>query len=121
MTGCTVTYCRPNLDPSPSAKLKAKAKAKPKAAPAAEEARYVGCFSSETFFIDKKYEGGSTGANYNLALHHAKVNRKKYFAIARGGDDGHSFAFSAIKDKSRGDMTEGTVIEITRDVLHSIL
>lgn len=103
-----LTPSRPNLDPTVAAKLtKTKPKASSKQAPATEEAKYVGCFSSETFFVDKKYEGGSTGANYNLALHNAKVNRKKYFAIARGGEDGHSFAFSALKDKSRGDMHDG--------------
>ena len=46
------------------------------------------------------------GANYNIALHHAKTNHKKYFAIARGGEDGHAFAFSAI-DNSRGTMQGG--------------
>lgn len=47
------------------------------------------------------YSGGSTGANYNIALHHAKTARKKYFAVARGGGDGHSFAFSSL-DLSKG-------------------
>ena len=54
-------------------KSKSKAASKSSSSAGGEEAKYVGCFSSETFFIDKKYEGGSTGANYNLALHHAKV------------------------------------------------
>lgn len=66
-----------------------------------EEARYVGCFASEVSFVDRVYNGGSTGANYNLALHHAKTSKKKYFAVARGGGDGHAFAFSAI-DGSKG-------------------
>jgi dolichyl-diphosphooligosaccharide--protein glycosyltransferase len=53
-----------------------------------DEANYVGCYVSEGSFKDKIYDGGSTGANYNLALHHAKINNKRYFAVARGGGDG---------------------------------
>jgi dolichyl-diphosphooligosaccharide--protein glycosyltransferase len=74
--------------------------------PPAEEARFVGCFASETMFNDKVYNGGTTGANYNLALHHAKTARKKYFAVARGGGDGHSFSFGQL-DTSRGMMNSG--------------
>lgn len=74
--------------------------------PPAEEARFVGCFASESMFGDKVYNGGSTGANYNLALHHAKTSRKRYFATARGGGDGHSFAFNQL-DTSRGSMNGG--------------
>ena len=62
-----------------------------------DETKYIGCFSSESMFSrDKIYDGGSTGANYNVALYHAKTNRKKYFAIARLGNDGHAFAFDAL-------------------------
>lgn len=61
-----------------------------------DDGRYVGCFGSENAFIDKTYMGGSTGANYGLALHHAKSIKKRYFAIARGGGDGHSFAFNSL-------------------------
>jgi dolichyl-diphosphooligosaccharide--protein glycosyltransferase len=57
-------------------------------------------------FIDRIYEGGSTGANFNLALYHAKTMHKKYFAIGRGGSDGHAFAFSTL-DTSRGTMQGG--------------
>ena len=46
-------------------------------APPQEEARYVGCYASEVSFLDRVYNGGSTGANYNLALHHAKTSHKK--------------------------------------------
>ena len=59
-------------------------------------ASYVGCYGSENYFIDKIYEGGSSGANYNLALHNAVSKKKKYFAIAKGGADGHAFAFSSL-------------------------
>ena len=71
-----------------------------------DEATYVGCYASEASFLDKVYSGGSTGANYNIALHHAKTNGKRYFAVSRGGPDGHSFAFNAI-DSSRGQMQGG--------------
>ncbi len=56
--------------------------------------------------VDRVYNGGSTGANYNLALHHAKTARKKYFAIARGGGDGHAFAFSSL-DLGKGGFISG--------------
>ena len=74
--------------------------------PPQEEARYVRCLSSEASFVDKVYSGGSTGANYNLALHHAKSSRKRYFAVARGEGDGHAFAFSNI-DLSKGQAMQG--------------
>lgn len=38
----------------------------------AEDAKYLGCFSSESFFGGKEYVGGASGANYNLMYHHAK-------------------------------------------------
>lgn len=63
---------------------------------AVEESRYVGCFVSEGAFGDRIYEGGGTGANHNLALYHAKVNGKRYFAVARAVGDGHAFAFDEI-------------------------
>lgn len=59
----------------------------------------MGCFGSENAFVDRVYNGGTTGANYNLALHHAKTARKRYFAVARGGGDGHSFAFTTLDSK----------------------
>lgn len=55
---------------------------------------YIGCVSSEAFLsADKIYGGGTTGAHFNLAKHHAVTNKKKYFAVARAGADGHSFSF----------------------------
>lgn len=71
-----------------------------------EEAVYVGCYASEATFLDKVYSGGSTGANYNIALHHAKTNNKRFFAVARGGPDGHSFAFNQI-DSSHAQLKGG--------------
>lgn len=95
------------MNPTPSAKKVKKATPKSsEAEKAVEETKYLGCFASETMLIDRIYEGGSTGANYNLALYHAKANKKKYFAIARGGNDGHSFSFSKL-DTSKGNMNSG--------------
>lgn len=37
-----------------------------------EDAKYLGCYSSESFFGGKGYIGGASGANYNLIYHHAK-------------------------------------------------
>jgi dolichyl-diphosphooligosaccharide--protein glycosyltransferase len=68
------------------------------------KAKYVGCFTSEDFFSeDKIYAGGSTGARFKLAKHHAAANKKKYFAVARAYSDGHSFAFDEllVKDPDR--------------------
>lgn len=45
--------------------------------PKAEDARYLGCFSSETFFGGKEYVGGASGANYNLLYYHAKQVRQR--------------------------------------------
>jgi dolichyl-diphosphooligosaccharide--protein glycosyltransferase len=67
----------------------------------------VGCYASETSFLDRVYDGGSTGANYNIALHHAKTAGKKYFAVARNGGDGHSFAFSALAGDGKPNMHGG--------------
>ena len=44
---------------------------------ASDEARYVGCYASEVSFLDRVYNGGTNGANYNLALDHAKNSNKK--------------------------------------------
>ena len=74
--------------------------------PPPEETKFLGCYGGEVSFIERIYDGGSSGANYNLALHHAKTNRKRYFAIARGGSDGHSFSFSSL-DTSKGTLNSG--------------
>lgn len=104
-------FTRPNFETSKLGEKKIKprkaakeASTKEKEVP--EEAVYVGCYATEASFLDKVYSGGSTGANYNIALHHAKTNNKRYFAVARGGPDGHSFAFSNI-DNSRGQLQGG--------------
>jgi len=100
---------RPNLEATPSASGKKSSKVEKEAPSTGSDAKYVGCFISEASFLDKVYEGGSSGANFNLALYHAKTNRKKYFAVARNGGDGHSFAFNQLKegDKSRGNTQGG--------------
>ena len=101
-------FCRPTFD---AAAKKAKAK-KSTQKDAVEDdriednGRFLGCVGSESAFIDKVYMGGSTGANYGLALHHAKTSKKKYFAVARGGGDGHSFAFNSL-DTSKPMMNGG--------------
>eukprot|EP01038_Epipyxis_sp_PR26KG_P014595 gene14595-19601_t len=103
---------RPNFDATvsvgttPKKKKVSKKSQSTEEKPAGEEAKYVGCYASEVLFNDRVYNGGSTGANYNLALHHAKTSHKKYFALARGGGDGHAFAFSSL-DNSRGTMQGG--------------
>ena len=72
------------------------------------DTRYVGCYTSESFFVDKVYDGGSTGANYNLALHYAMVSNKRYFAMSRTNSDGHSFAFSQLAEGyPRGNTRQG--------------
>ena len=68
------------------------------------------------FSRDKIYDGGTTGANYNIALYHAKSNKKKYFAIARLGSDGHAFAFDALM-RPEGDMRGADCERPCEDVL----
>lgn len=59
--------------------------------------RFVGCFASERSFSDDRvYAGAATGAAHELAQHHAVAHGLKYFAIARGGADGHVFAFDRL-------------------------
>jgi hypothetical protein len=103
--------CRPEFDAIPTGLKKSSSSSRKKASTssdtseassAPEETRFLGCYGSESLFLDKIYNGGSTGANYNLALHHAKSSKKRYFAVARGGQDGHAFAFSAFDSKASG-------------------
>eukprot|EP00606_Chrysophyceae_sp_TOSAG23-5_P000957 GSChrysophyteH2.ASY1.ANO1.414.1 assembled CDS len=94
---------RSNMEATPGAKKvssKGKKNKKPKK-PKKNEAQYIGCFVSEDSFSQKEYEGGSTGSSYALALHHAKTKGKRFFAIARGQNDGHSFAFDMIDPKGQ--------------------
>jgi hypothetical protein len=100
---------RPTFDPvTAAAKKKSKkaAAAVPEEKASEDNTKFLGCVGSESAFIDKVYSGGSTGANHGLALHHAKTSKKRYFAIARGGGDGHSFAFSQL-DASKGFINNG--------------
>lgn len=100
-------FYRPNFDSAPQQKTKkAKKPASAKKSEDREEAKFVGCFGSESSLVDRVYNGGSTGANYNLALMHAKSNNKRYFAVARGAEDGHAFAFSTL-DASKGALQGG--------------
>lgn len=74
-------------------------------------AKFVGCFTSESFFDkDRLYAGGPTGANFEMSLYFAKMHNKNYFANARAGDNGHSFAFDKLvlknKDHKNGDVTK---------------
>ncbi|CAK4082482.1 unnamed protein product [Aphanomyces euteiches] len=58
------------------------------------QTRFRGCVVGETMLgADRIYSGGATGANYRLALSHATTHHKRFFAIARVGDEGHAFAF----------------------------
>lgn len=79
------------------------------------DVRYVGCFNGEgSFPSNKQYMGGATGANFNLARQGAQSRGKRYFAIARNGDDGHSFAFDSpplIKPDGRGPGCERTCLD----------
>ena len=81
---------RPNLEPTATAAKKKKTSSSSKKKGGAQqvidepvdEARFVGCFMSETSFSsDKIYEGGTTGANYGLALHHAKTTGKRELLV----------------------------------------
>eukprot|EP00596_Hydrurales_sp_CCMP1899_P008575 CAMPEP_0119034536 /NCGR_PEP_ID=MMETSP1177-20130426/1514_1 /TAXON_ID=2985 /ORGANISM="Ochromonas sp, Strain CCMP1899" /LENGTH=359 /DNA_ID=CAMNT_0006992017 /DNA_START=1607 /DNA_END=2686 /DNA_ORIENTATION=- len=100
---------RPNLEPVLNSKKVKKSSKKSDVVdtPIVDEGRYVGCFASESSFADRVYGGGSTGANYGLALHQAKTSGKRYFAIARAGSDGHSFSFTKLNDSPRGNMQGG--------------
>ncbi|KAF0720808.1 Aste57867_3 [Aphanomyces stellatus] len=62
-----------------------------------DHTRFVGCVTGEDMLAhDRVYSGGATGANYHLALHHAKASQKRYMAIARVGNEGHAFAFDKL-------------------------
>jgi dolichyl-diphosphooligosaccharide--protein glycosyltransferase len=72
---------RPNVDPIPGMKKKSYKKSNKRKAdkpsttttkPKEKKeptATYVGCYGSENYFIDKTYEGGSTGNNCNYYYH----------------------------------------------------
>ena len=63
---------------------------------------FVGCFESESHLpTEKKYAGGATGANIGQALSAARESGKQYFAMARAGDDGHSFLFDDAPDMTK--------------------
>jgi dolichyl-diphosphooligosaccharide--protein glycosyltransferase len=61
--------------------------------------RFVGCFGGEVMFgPDRVYGGGSAGAAIRYALAQAKAGQFRYLAIARAGQDGHSFYFNSLAD-----------------------
>jgi dolichyl-diphosphooligosaccharide---protein glycosyltransferase len=89
---------QPNVEPTTALK---KARLQDAASAGAdvsnEKTHFVGCVTGEDMLgNDRVYSGGASGANYNLALHHAKAQNKKYFAISRVGGEGHAFAFNKL-------------------------
>lgn len=63
----------------------------------AEKTHFLGCVTGEDMLgNDRVYSGGPSGANYKLALHHAKAKNKRYFAMSRVGGEGHAFAFNKL-------------------------
>ncbi|CAM9443152.1 unnamed protein product [Discosporangium mesarthrocarpum] len=103
---------RPTIDPTEGAlkqALSQKANARdPSAVPSTEDARYLGCFSSENFFGGKEYVGGASGANYRLIYHYARQSKKRYFAVAKAAADGHAFVFDYLEPRAKrdGDMKD---------------
>lgn len=85
-----------NVEPIGSAKIDSRSSSKSKAADITKEkTRFLGCVTGEDMLgADRVYNGGVSGANYRLALHHAVSKNKKYFAISRVGGEGHAFAFN---------------------------
>ncbi|KAF0714662.1 Aste57867_3762 [Aphanomyces stellatus] len=67
--------------------------------------KLVGCYGTELSFEDKKYIGGQSGAFFGHAVFHAVEEKAKYFAIARGDQDGHSFVFNKLL-KNKGKWTD---------------
>jgi len=73
-----------------------------KAAEKGQPLKVVGCVSSESDLGDKKeYGGGVAGASIQLAASQAQEKKKKYMAIARVAEDGHSFYFNNDVTKSK--------------------
>lgn len=59
--------------------------------------KYIGCYTDEDkFSSDRRYMGGLSGANFEMAKQDAIRTNKKYFAIARADTDGHSFVFNKL-------------------------
>jgi dolichyl-diphosphooligosaccharide--protein glycosyltransferase len=68
--------------------------------------KMIGCYANEKRLgADKVYGGGAGGASITLARNFAWENNKKYVAIARVGEDGHSFAFNSM-DTSHPTMSD---------------
>ena len=70
----------------------------------------LAAITTEDAFQDKEYNGGATGANFNLAVHFARSANKRFFAVARGGPDGHAFAFNSLDTelvREKGSLAQG--------------
>lgn len=64
--------------------------------------KYVGCYAQEDDLpTNKKYGGGESGAMLKSAVEFAFYEQKKYVAIARVENDGHSFAMDRKPPKSK--------------------
>lgn len=92
---------QPNVEPTPDvAKVRSKSAQSTVKSVEKEKTRFLGCVTEESMLGDDKiYSGGSSGANYQLALHHAVAKKKKYFAISRVATEGHAFAFDTFNQK----------------------
>ena len=91
-----------NRVPTGSAPTEVRRKQRQAAAPGSgnkgPQPRFRGCVGSEASFGGEKvYAGSTTGAYLSLARHHAVANKKKFFAVARLGGDGHAFAFDRLE------------------------
>lgn len=73
----------------------------------------MGCYGSESSFDDKIYGGGYSGSSLEAAIEFGNNQKKKYIAIARAINDGHSFAFNILKDHISGDDGTGCERECT--------
>ena len=110
-----IFLCRPNFEPfsSNSSLFEANEQNKGSAQSSLKQASeqvapsdqvqigFIGCYSSEKYFVDKVYSGGVVGAALNPALQHAQSEGKSYAAVARAAEQsGHGFAFSRLHKKA---------------------
>ncbi|KAF1334860.1 Dolichyl-diphosphooligosaccharide-protein glycosyltransferase, partial [Globisporangium splendens] len=89
---------QPNVEPTTALKKARLSEASAAGADVSQEkTHFLGCVTGEDMLgNDRVYSGGASGANYNLALHHAKSKNKRYFALSRVGAEGHAFAFNKL-------------------------
>ncbi|KAI9905118.1 hypothetical protein PsorP6_019284 [Peronosclerospora sorghi] len=75
---------QPNVEPTTAVRKARLASAAHEKDVSNEKTRFLGCMAGEDMLGNARvYAGGTSGANYNLALHHAKEKSRRYFAIAR--------------------------------------